>query len=78
MVRDHAAAQTGNQKPRWLRPRESGQARKDEEQMNYQMYFDSHPCSKQHREEAPKETQKLTTMTFSRAHVNTEAAKEEG
>jgi hypothetical protein len=51
---------------------------KEEEQMNYQMYFDSHPCSKQHREEAPKETQKLTTMTFSRAHVNTEAAKEEG
>lgn len=46
--------------------------------MNYQMYFDSHPWSKQHREEVPKETQKLTTMTFSRAHADTEAAKEEG
>ena len=51
---------------------------KGEEEMNYQMHFDSHPWSKQHRKKAPKDTQKLTTMTFSRAHADTEAAKEEG
>jgi hypothetical protein len=46
--------------------------------MNHQMHFDSHPWSKQHREEASKETQMFATMTSSRAHADNDAAKEGG